>query len=121
MPKSGSYDTTRVKLQGYATSSAFGPTKDILTRAHEMTNTANDPDPDLDVDPRRSPKWSTHSLRRLADTVARRYREQTGTSEAEIDIYLGWQERLLKKAMQFHYMGMSFLDRMGLSKVTGMM
>ena len=55
---------------------------------------------DLDLAAGTAPKWSTHSLRRLADTTARRYREETNTTEAEIDIYFGWNERMLKKAMQ---------------------
>ena len=42
-------------------------------------------------------------MRRLGDTTARRYRSFTGASEAAIDIYFGWQERVLKKAMQVHY------------------
>ena len=42
-------------------------------------------------------------------------------TEAQIDIYFGWQERLLKKAMQVHYEGLSLLARMALAKITGMM
>ena len=67
------------------------------------------------------PKWTTHSLRRLADTVARRYREATGVTEAQIDIFFGWQERMLKKAMQVHYESLSILARMALAKITGML
>jgi len=77
------------------------------------------PDPDLDLGPGEEPKWTTHSLRRLADTVARRYREVSGTTAAQIDIYFGWQERILKKAMQVHYEGLSTFSRMALAKITG--
>ena len=80
-----------------------------------------DPDPDLDLRAGEEPRWSTHSLRRLADTTARRHRKETGTTTDEIDLYFGWQERILKKAMQVHYAAMSILERMGLAKITGMM
>ena len=103
-------------------SSTFAPTKAILVEAHRLANIdPSDPDPDLDVPPGKEPKWTSHSLRRLADTVARRYAEVTGTTEAQIDIYFGWQERLLKKAMQVHYASLSIFERMGLAKITGWM
>ena len=90
--------------------------------AHEKANAdPMDPDPDLELAPGEVPKWSTHSLRRLADTVARRYRKEMEVTEAQIDIYFGWQERLLKKAMQVHYEGLSLLSRMALAKITGML
>jgi len=100
--------------------STFGPTKELLTEAYRLANEDQaDPDPDLDLRDGEEPKWSTHSLRRLADTVARRDREATGTTEAEIDIFFGWQERVLKKAMQVHYASMSILTRLGLCRITG--
>ena len=51
--------------------------------------------------------------------MARRYRELSGATEAQIDIYFGWQERLLRKAMQTHYESLSIRARMALSKITG--
>jgi hypothetical protein len=66
-------------------------------------------------------KWTTHSLRRFADTTARRYRDATNTSEPEIDIFFGWNERVLKRAMQVHYASLSTRETMLLAKVTGMM
>ena len=111
-----------LKLMPYSTSSAFKPTKEILEMAYARANRdQGDLDPDLDLDARDEAKWSTHSLRRLADTVARRYREASETSDAEIDIYFGWNERVLKKAMQVHYASMSIRERMSQAKVTGMM
>jgi len=38
-----------------------------------------------------------------------------------IDIYFGWQERVLKRAMQVHYAAMSIRERMATAVVTGMM
>jgi hypothetical protein len=96
--------------------------KEILTRAHVNANVdPADPDPDLDLDARREPRWASHSLRRLADTVARRYREVTETTEAQIDIFFGWHEKILLKAMQMHYAAMSIRERMSTAKVTGML
>jgi hypothetical protein len=76
---------------------------------------------DIETEPGRTPKWTSHSLRRLANTVARRYREAMQVSEAQIDIYFGWHERVLLKEMQVHYEAMSPLERMLHAKITGMM
>jgi hypothetical protein len=112
----------KATLMPFSTSSGFAPTKDLLQKAFEKANAVEaDPDPDLDVRFGRDTKWSTHSLRRLADTTARRYREVTNTSEAEIDIFFGWNERVLLKAMQLHYASMTTRELMALAKVTGMM
>ena len=35
--------------------------------------------------------------------AARQNRDETGTTEAEIDIYFGWHEKILLKEMQAHY------------------
>ena len=112
----------KMKTMPLAVGSTFKPTKELLVMAHEKANAdPMDPDPDLELAPGEVPKWSTHSLRRLADTVARRYRKEMEVTEAQIDIYFGWQERLLKKAMQVHYEGLSLLARMALAKITGML
>ncbi len=73
------------------------------------------------MEPGREPRWSSHSLRRMTDTVTRRYMEVTGVSESEIDLYFGWHERILLKAMQNHYAAMSIRERMSHAKITGMM
>ena len=80
-----------------------------------------DPDPDLDVRAGEEPRWTTNSLRRLADTTAQRYREVTGASDAEIDIFFGWNERVLLKSMQKHYSSLNTRELMALAKVTGML
>ena len=101
-----------------STSTASSPMKELLTRAwRELLGK----DPELDLAPGQEPKWSTHSLRRLADTVARRYMEVTGVTEDQIDIYFGWHEKVLLKAMQVHYASLSIRERMLLAKITGMM
>jgi len=112
----------RVSAMPFATSSAFAPTKELLIRAWQLANeNLSDPDPDLDLREGEEPKWTTHSLRRLGDTVARRDRELTGTTEAEIDIYFGWQERVLRRAMQVYYASMSIRDRIKQARITGWM
>ena len=105
-----------------AVSTAFAPTKELLEKSYLRANAdPADTDPDLDLRAGEAAKWSTHSLRRLANTTARRHRKQTGATSDEIDLYFGWQERILKKAMQVHYAAMSILERMSLAKITGMM
>ena len=112
----------KVKIMPLSVSSTFAVTKELLTRAWKKANEDElDPDPDLDLESGREPKWSTHSLRRLADTVARRYAGETGATEAQIDIYFGWHEKILLKAMQNHYNAMSITARMALAKITGML
>ena len=112
----------KTTLMPLAVSSAFAPTKDILEKAHVKANADPlDPDPDLDLPPDKAPSWSTHSIRRAADTVARRDREVTETSEAEIDIYFGWHEKILLKDMQVHYSSMSLREKMRQSRITGRM
>ena len=79
------------KVMPYSTSTAFAPTKELLTKAwQENLVEGVSMDVDLDLAAGKDPKWTTHSLRRLADTVARRYMELTGTTEDQIDIYFGW-------------------------------
>ena len=53
--------------------------------------------------------------------MARRYREVTGVTEDEIDIYFGWHERQLLRAMQVHYATMSIRERMATARITGML
>ena len=46
-------------------------------------------------------------------------REETGATEAQIDIFFGWHEKILLKARQVHYEGMNTLARMALAAITG--
>ena len=105
-----------------AVSSAFAPTKALLTQAYVLANVDKmDPDPDLDVEPGRAPRWTTHSLRRGADTAARRHMGESGATEGEIDIYFGWHEKILLKSVQLHYAAMQVRVRMLLATITGYM
>ena len=110
----------RVLPMPLAISSAFGPTKEVLTMAWEMANAdPDDPDPHLEERRGRAPYWTTHSLRRAANSVARRDMEAAGVTAEEIDIYLGWHERILLKEMQRHYEGLSVRARMQQARITG--
>ena len=120
--------STKLKLAPLALSSSDALVKELLTEAYERLNPVAlesgerlSSDPDLDLEPGRKPKWASHSLRRLADTTAMRYKEASNTTEAEIDIYFGWHERVLLKAMQRHYASLSIRMRMAMAKITGMM
>jgi hypothetical protein len=42
-------------------------------------------------------------------------------TEAMIDLYFGWNEKLLKKAMQNHYNSFSVRERMKMATITDMM
>ena len=59
-----------------------------------------------------SPPIATSASRRSSSPSG------AGTSEAEIDIYFGWQEKVLLKAMQRHYEAMSVASRMTKAKIT---
>ena len=88
--------------------------------AWEMANAdPDDPDPHLEERRGRAPYWTTHSLRRAANSVARRDMEAAGVTAEEIDIYLGWHERILLKEMQRHYEGLSVRARMQQARITG--
>ena len=42
-------------------------------------------------------------------------------TEVMIDLYFGWNEKLLLKAMQNHYNSLSVGERMKLATITGML
>ena len=110
----------RPTVMPLAISSVFTPTKKLLTLAAKRVADELGEDPDLDVENGQEATWTTHSLRRGASTSARRHREKTGTSEAEIDIYFGWHEKILLKEMQNHYAAFDIRERMQKAKITKM-
>jgi hypothetical protein len=110
----------KLKDMPLSVTSTFAPTKELLTKAWELVDKRG-VDPDLDLEPGKEPKWTTHALRRLADTIARRYMEEMNVTAADIDIFMGWSEKVLKKAMQIHYASLSIRERMSRARITGMM
>ena len=73
-------------------------------------------DPELDLQGLAAPQWGHHSLRRLADTVARQTRDITGATEQDIDMVFGWLEAMYSQRMQLHYE--SRFDRIRRAMVT---
>ena len=109
-------------LMPLAVGSVGGAIKEVLDGAYEVVMSDPDsPDPDIEIRAGKKPKFSTHSLRRLANTTARRYREETKTGTDEIDLYFGWNERVLLKAMQVHYAKLSIRERMATARITAKM
>ena len=100
------------------TGSGGDPMKELLTQA---AFNLKGRDEELDVEAGREARWSSHSLRRLADTTARRFRVDMDVTEAEIDLYFGWHEKVLLKEMQRHYAAMIIRERMKQARITGMM
>ena len=108
----------RVTHMPLQTASAGATTSELLTNSWRKLNSGGAKDPDLDVEEGSQPLWTTHSLRRLADTVARRDMLVNEISEQDIDLYFGWNERILKQAMQRHYAAMSVRERMKKAVIT---
>ena len=111
----------KLKTTGLGVKTAADHLKACVKLAHLSANANGKMDRDLDVEAGHAPKWSSHSLRRLADTVAKRYQSQSGVTDEMIDLYFGWNEKILLKAMQTHYRGMSIRERMKSALVTGWM
>ena len=94
--------STQHDLMGLSPQSTMAEMKELLTAACEEVGHL---DPHLSVQTKAKAKWSNHSLRRMADTTARRTKNVTEhgrevvTSE-EIDLYFGWHEAELSKDMQ---------------------
>ena len=74
----------------------------LFDQAHEQL-LAEGGDPELDLAGLAAPQWGHHSIRRLADTVARQTMEITGATEQDIDITFGWLEAMYSHRMQLHY------------------
>ena len=98
--------------------STYGSLHDICDAAHRATHTAQSPDPELDLRGRESPLWGHHTWRRAADTFARQTMEQTGVTEADIDLIFGWMEAFYSQKMQRHYE--SHFDRIRRAAVTSL-
>ena len=72
------------------------------------------------------PNFSNHSLRRCADSQARRDMHNTENgrrpvTKDEIDLTFGWHEMELSKEMQLHYATLSLFSRLDNARITGLM
>ena len=106
-------------------SSTYGTIKEILDKAHVASNRSS-PDPDFDLQGQLVADFSNHSLRRLADTEARKKMHVTAggrlpVTAQEIDLWFGWHEMELSKDMQLHYATMDLSSRILQSRITGLM
>ena len=75
-------------------------------------------DPELDLRGLPAPLWGHHSLRRMADSIARATMSESGATEQDIDITFGWLEAMYNQRMQLHYA--SHLDRTRRARVTSL-
>ena len=75
----------------------------MMDAAYAAANPPGDRDTEIDLMGLERPLWGHHSFRRLADTVARQTRHDSGASEQDIDIMFGWQEAVYSAKMQMHY------------------
>jgi hypothetical protein len=109
-------------LMGLQPSSTYVTMKELLTSACEQVGRD---DPYLNAQQRAVAKWTNHSLRRAADTIARRTKlnVEHGRAEVttqEIDIFFGWHEMELSKDMQIHYSTLSLFERVAQARITCM-
>ena len=99
-----------------------GKMREYLVAAAQASAAMEDPDPDLIVPPDRidSPltKWSSHSLRRLADTRMRRHCQERGIPLSKVDAFLGWKQAEHRLDMQEHYDADSLRARMETARAT---
>lgn len=88
---------------------------DLLPAAEAIVRQRS-PDPYFDLADRSESSYGNHSLRQMADRVARRTRSTTGVSEEDIDAMFGWNEAAVRKRQQLHYEGRA--ERAKLARIT---
>jgi len=98
-----STDGKRISHMPVDPSSTYGTLHKMFDEAYVLSNPDGDPDPWIDLQGLDEPLWGHHSLRRLADTVARATMHRTGVDESDIDLTFGWQEMMYSRKMQYHY------------------
>ena len=98
-----STDGARISHMAIDPTSTYTSLHKIFDAAYVLANPTGDPDPWLDLQGLDEPLWGHHSLRRMADTVARATMARTGVTERDIDLVFGWQEKFYSKVMQLHY------------------
>uniref|UniRef100_A0A7S2IKX2 Uncharacterized protein n=1 Tax=Haptolina brevifila TaxID=156173 RepID=A0A7S2IKX2_9EUKA len=96
-------DGSRISHMPVDPSTTYPTWHKMFDKAYELANPEGDPDPWLDLQGLTEPLWGHHSLRRLADTVARVTMDRTGVREDDIDLIFGWNEKMYNQTMQHHY------------------
>ena len=112
--------STQHMLSGLDPGSTTSTMKDLLTTACESVGAE---DPHFSAQLKAEAKWTNHSLRRAADTEARRSKDVTEhgrkpVTTQEIDLYFGWHEMELSKDMQIHYSTLSMAERLQQARIT---
>ena len=109
----------RGTLMPLSVSTALGNTKSLLEKSALRASRMVGGDPELEVSYGRPAHWTSHSLRRLADTVARKFQKANEVTDEEIDLYFGWHEAILLKEMRRHYSAQQVRSRMQQARITG--
>ena len=91
----------------------------VMEKAHKALNDIGKSlsDSELDLQGLTEPKWGNHSWRRFCDKIARETMKETGATEIDIDLYLGWNELIHHKEMQLHYEGLQRGSRVRRSRL----
>ena len=107
-----------------ATGSTYTHLSGAMRMAYEISSKMDEPDLELDLQGRKEPKFSNHSLRRHSDKVAREslpLHLSDGSSEITkqvIDYFYGWLLKEMTKDMQLHYAGLDRPSRRILARVS---
>ena len=118
----GSGHNSEATLMPLSSSSSFEATSRVLKRAAQLAN-AVEPDPDLDLpigdngEPRGA-KWSSHSFRRMFDTLVRTYVLKHNIPRERLDAMAGWKEAERSRDMQTHYDAEQLWRRMEAAMMT---
>ena len=91
----------------------------VMEKGHKALNDIEKSlsDSELDLQGLMEPKWGNHSWRRFCDKIARETMKETGATEIDIDLYLGWNELIHHKEMQLHYEGLQRGSRVRRSRL----
>jgi hypothetical protein len=106
----------RVSLMPLSEGSTYQRFTTLLPEAEKMAQEREGGDPDFDLESRGEASYGNHSMREMADHVARQTMRETGATETDIDRMFGWCEAWYRKKMQLHYAGRD--DRVKRAKIT---
>ena len=106
----------RVSLMPLSEGSTYQKFTTLLPEAEKLAREREGGDPDFDLESRGEASYGNHSMREMADHVARQTMSETGASETDIDRMFGWCEAWYRKKMQLHYAGRD--DRVKRAKIT---
>jgi hypothetical protein len=106
----------RITIMPLSEGSTYEKFVTLLPEAEKLAQARQGGDPDFDLETRGEASYGNHSMREMADHVARKSMNLTGASETDIDRMFGWNEAWYRKKMQLHYAGRD--DRVKRAKIT---